>query len=65
MINPQPAQEIDNLLRNALKWEQIFVTCLFCDGQFWATHNEYECPFCGKRGYTRDLPMVRLDGTVK
>jgi len=65
MVNPKPAEEVEKILSESLKWEQIFVTCLFCDGQFWVDRNEYKCTFCGQRGYISDMPMVRLDGTVK
>ena len=61
-----PIQRVQLLhYRPDLKENKTLVECLFCDEQFWVEHNVYQCEKCGKRGNVRNMPMVRLDGSVK
>lgn len=43
----------------------IKVNCDFCGAEIEAAHNEFRCPVCFMKGWVHDIPMVRLDGTVK
>ena len=64
-------EDVEQILSGSLTWERLLVTCQFCfdeNGEptrFWVTHNEFRCPACFMKGWVHDIPMVRLDGTVK